>query len=166
MFKCGIDNDWQLVCVVQKNDFTFRLNMLLRSTKSIRDWSSWIMNHYYLQFERFISHCSFQKEKKAFLVTWNKEGFIERKTLKIRSHSRIFYDIFHWWNGSRYQSFRKRQRESTLDKECKSCTSMFCCLPSESVLAPSLEKYQKFFSWIFFRKVIHTHLPLFCLQKQ
>ena len=34
---------------------------------------------------------------------------------------------------------------------------MFCCLPSESVLAPSLEKYQKFFPEFFSQS--HTHTP-------
>ena len=54
-------------------------------------------------------------------------------------------------------------KESTLDKECKSCTSMFCCLPSESVLAPSLEQYQKFFPEFFFAKsYTHTYLSFVC----
>ena len=53
-------------------------------------------------------------------------------------------------------------KESTLDKECKSCTSMFCCLPSESVLAPSLEKYQKFLPEFFSQSHTHTYLSFVC----
>ena len=52
-------------------------------------------------------------------------------------------------------------KEFNLDKECKSSTylrSMFC-LPSESVLAPSLETYQSFFL-NFFCKVILTPTSL------
>ena len=162
MFKCGIDNDWQLVCVVQKNDFTFRLNMLLRSTKSIRDWSSWIMNHFYCNLKDLFHIAVFKRNKRHFSLREIRK-VNEGKTLNIKESFSHFLWHFPLDEMVLDTNLLGKGKESTLDKECKSCTSMFCCLPSESVLAPSLEQYQKFFPEFFFAKsYTHTYLSFVC----